>query len=364
MTFLQQFKKELLEPISFDKFMARALFHYYSTRDPFNRSGDFITSPEISQMFGEMIAFFYIDYWKKLGCPTQIHLVEMGPGRGTLMSDFLRIAQKIPEFFQAISVHMVEMSATLRKIQKETLAQYGKEIHHHDSWYDLPSSGMLFVIANEFFDALPVQQFIYKNGSFFERYVAYHEKEDHISSVWSHVAINDLQNVGFDAWESRSLVQKIQEGDTVELCKPARFLAKDMAQCLKERGGIMLVIDYGYTILPIGDSVQAVKNHMPVSLFDDVGEADITAHVDFGALYRIFAAKAHAYPIMTQGDFLRGLGIEELAQKYAAQEGSTSGSLSAVERLTSSSEMGHLFKVFVATGSNEAPTLWDSIEGD
>lgn len=323
-------------PISVAQYMAECLLHptmgYYQSRDPFGAQGDFITAPEISQMFGELIGLCLAQTWIDQGKPRGCVLAELGPGRGTLMADLLRATRGVPGFHDAMRVYLVEASASLRARQSETLA--GHAPHWVDTVADLPE-GPLFVIANEFFDALPIRQFI-RSGD-----------------VWAERLIGgtDALNFGLGAATDQPALQHrledTRDGDLVEICETATPILRDLAARIGTHGGAGLIIDYG-DWRSLGDTLQALKAHEPVDPLASPGEADLTAHVDFESLALACADTGCAHTRVTpQGVFLERLGITPRAQALA--KGLTGKPLadlqSAHRRLTHPEEMGNLFKV-------------------
>lgn len=327
-------------PISLADYMRIALGHpehgYYTTRIPFGADGDFITAPEISQMFGELIGLWAVDMWAKLGGPAAFNLVELGPGRGTLMADLLRAASVVPDFGKAATVHFVEMSPTLRTLQAERVPK----AHWADTLADLPE-GPMILIANEFVDALPVRQFVRTDRGWFERGVSV--------STERNLALG-LLPAPVDRGILPPSVRDAREGSYAEICPAGLTIASEIADRLTAHAGAALLIDYGHARSATGDTVQAVHNHKYVDILTRCGEADITAHVDFEAL-TLAAKAATATRTITQGSFLHGLGIEARATalKTNATPEQAADIAGALKRLTGESEMGSLFKVMALT---------------
>lgn len=332
-------------PMTLERYMSLCLSHprygYYMTRDPFGAGGDFITAPEISQMFGELVGVWATEAWRMSGSPTPARLIELGPGRGTLMSDVLRVARIAPGFLDAVTVHLVETSETLRAAQKQTLANAGMEV----SWsadVDQTPPGPAFILANEFFDALPVRHYVKTMTGWRERLVGLD-------------AAGDLV-FGLSDQAETSLAAPAREGSIIEVSAIAQRLMGEIAARLAREGGAILVIDYGYLETSLGDSLQAVARHAYVDPLAEPGEADLTAHVDFAALAR--AATARGAKVMgpvTQAHFLLQLGIERRAQalmKRATPE-QAQDIVDAFDRLTGTEDprrhMGALFKVMAVT---------------
>lgn len=326
-------------PITVADYMAEALLHpehgYYATRDPFGAAGDFTTAPEISQMFGELIGLALAQAWLDQGRPAPFTLAELGPGRGTLMADILRAAARVPGFTQAAELHLVEASPTLRAVQADRLGPAAPV--WHDSAETLPEQP-LFLVANEFFDALPIRQFQRDGAGWRERMVGVAEG-----------ALSFGLGGPADHPDLQTRLTDTRPGDIVEICPAAGPIAAVLAMRIATHGGAALIVDYGGWH-SLGDTLQAVRAHAPADLLTQPGQADLTAHVDFEALAR--AAKTAAptlqiSPMTPQGVFLERLGITTRAQALA---GRLSGAaltdlVGAHRRLTHADEMGTVFKV-------------------
>jgi NADH dehydrogenase [ubiquinone] 1 alpha subcomplex assembly factor 7 len=334
---------EVAGPMPVSEYMALCLSHpqhgYYMTRDPFGSGGDFTTAPEISQMFGELIGLWTAAVWRSMGSPTQLRLVELGPGRGTLMADALRAARVMPGFQAALALHLVEISPALKQRQQQTLGTLEIPLHWHDSLEQVPD-GPVIVIANEFFDALPVHQAVKLETGWHERVV---ETDVDGSLVFGTAAepIPHFERI------LPPTVRSAPEGALFEWRSDATALALGRRVC---RGpGAALVIDYGHTVSDIGDTLQAVGKHNFADPLDTPGELDLTAHVDFQALAQAAESIGAAlHGPVEQGPFLRHLGIESRAavlKQHASDK--TSEIDGALRRLTDPGEhgMGRLFKV-------------------
>jgi SAM-dependent MidA family methyltransferase len=326
-------------PLSLAEFMTESLLHplhgYYTTRDPLGAAGDFTTAPEISQMFGELLGLWLAQVWLDQDRPAPFLLAELGPGRGTLMADVLRATRGVPGFHDAARLHLVEVSPTLRARQAEALR--GHEVTFHDHLADLPE-GPLFLLANEFFDALPIRQFQRAGAGWRERMIGQEDGR----LIWGLGP-----EMGFELLDDR--LADTTEGQIVELNAPALPLAEDIGRRIVDHGGAALIVDYGAAD-SIGDTFQALKGHAPVDPLTCPGEADLTAHVAFGPLARA-AAPARASAPTPQGVFLERLGITARAQALA---GKMSGDaleqhIAAHRRLTHPEEMGTLFKAMALT---------------
>ncbi len=324
-------------PLSLADYMGLCLLHpqfgYYTTRDPFGTGGDFTTAPEISQMFGELVGLSLAQSWLDQGAPAPFTLAELGPGRGTLMADLLRATKAVPGFHAALKIHMIEASPTLRRAQERALAGY--DAVWHDTVAALPNQP-LFLIANEFFDALPVRQFQRVGAAWAERRVGLHDGT---------LAFGLGQALPQAALAHR--LEDTEEGDLVELCEPALPILNHVAQRIADHGGAALVVDYG-DWRSLGDTLQALRAHASCDPLLDPGTADLTCHVDFEALTQAASAAGCAFSRITpQGVFLERLGITERARALAARlDGAAHENLIAAHRrLTHPDEMGTLFKV-------------------
>ena len=333
-------------PLSLHDYMQAALTHpeygYYSAQDPFGKAGDFITAPEISQMFGELIGLWAVDVWAKLGAPKKFNLVELGPGNGTLMADALRSARLVPDFIEAMQLHLVETSTRLKARQAEKLKKF--DAQWHDEMPDLGDAPLL-LIANEFFDALPIHQYIYISGKWFERLVT--SENNRFNYAISSKPTPVEADVG-----------SVKDGDIFETCPEADALVDKICTLLARSGGAALIIDYGAMTSQIGDSFQAMRRHGFSDPLAAPGEADLTAHVKFGHFAEI--AKANNIRVdgpTTQGRFLERLGIEARCRLLArtASEAQQRKLTTDLRRLTSAEEMGTLFKTLALSHNMLAP---------
>ncbi|PWB83830.1 MAG: methyltransferase [Methylocystaceae bacterium] len=332
-------------PITLERYMSLALSHptlgYYMTRDPFGAGGDFITAPEISQMFGELVGLWAQEAWRAAGAPAPAHLIELGPGRGTLMSDVLRVARISPPFFDAIDAHLVETSPVLEAVQRRTLADVETPI----GWsadIALAPQGPAIILANEFFDALPARHFVKTARGWSERLVGLDDAGALVFGVPDHV--------------EQDLKIAAPEGSIIEVGAIAARLMSEIAARLVAQGGALLVVDYGHTRTTLGETLQAVARHAYVDPLAEPGEADLTTHLDFAALARAAtSAGARVQGPVTQGAFLTQLGIAQRAealQRRATPAQSADIAL-ALERLAGAGDptrnMGELFKAMAVT---------------
>lgn len=321
-------------PISIAHYMAESNAHYYGSRDPFGVAGDFITAPEISQMFGELIGLYLADIWIRAGRPDPVHYVELGPGRGTLARDALGAAKR---YGLNPRIHFVETSMALKSLQLE--------LHPTAQWHDdlstLPTDGPLLIVANEFLDALPVRQLVRTAGGWRERMVGL--DRDRL------VPIAGTQPL--DAAVPPAL-REAGEGMILETSPASAAILYEVAGRLAAQGGTALLIDYGHAEPRFGSSLQAVRDHTKVDVFASPGEADLTAHVDFSVLAPIAQSRGVRWlGTVEQGRWLRALGIEARADALAAFAPAHASAIHAArERLTGEGQMGALFKVMGIAG--------------
>jgi SAM-dependent MidA family methyltransferase len=336
-------------PMRLDAYISACLLHpdhgYYTTRTPFGAAGDFITAPEISQMFGELIGLSLAQAWIDQGAPTPFTLAELGPGRGTLMADVLRACAQVPKFIDAAQITLLEASPALRAVQAETL------VGHDPSWIndiaELPDQPT-FLIANEFFDALPIRQFVRDGNRWRERQVGVQD---------------DTLVFGLGpAQPQPALAHRLEDtanDDLVEDCPAATPILSTISARIAAHGGAALVFDYG-DWRTLGDTLQALQNHAPTDVLAAPGYADLTAHVDFEALLSACATTTPSR-VTPQGVFLERLGITARAQVLAKSlsDEALDAHIAAHRRLTHPQEMGTLFKTFgiVPKGATMLPGL-------
>jgi SAM-dependent MidA family methyltransferase len=342
----------LAGPMPVRQFMTLCLSHpqygYYMARDPLGRSGDFITSPEISQVFGELIGLWAAAVWHLMGEPENMRLVELGPGRGTMMLDALRAAQVAPAFRAAVVVHLIEISPALQQRQQLVLGSLDVPVMWHESFEEVPD-GPLIVLANEFFDALPVHQAVKQINGWYERVVEVDSNDNLVFGI-----ANEVIPL-FDQLLPQS-ARDAPLGSIYEWRSDSLPLA--LGRRVAHQGGAALVIDYGHVESAIGETLQAVGGHAFANPLASPGELDLTAHVDFHALGLAVASMgARVHGPVEQARFLRSLGVEKRAaalKAYAPRE--KMGDIdAAVNRLLGEgrTEMGKMFKA-IAFG---APTL-------
>lgn len=324
-------------PIPLDRYMQQALTDpecgYYTRLDDIGAQGDFITAPEISQMFGELVGLWIADMWMRIGSPADAIIAELGPGKGTLMTDALRAVQRAaPEMLQSCELWLVEASPRLREVQGERLQAWSP--NWAETVEDLPEKPLL-LIGNEFLDTLPVRQIVKRGEAFAERAVGV---------AGDALAMSEIEPQG----ELPPELPPMSDGEVVEISPVRAAVIRTIAAQIVVHGGAALLIDYGHELTVPGDTLQAMKAHQYHPLLESPGEADLTSHVDFAALAR--AARQDGLNILGpigQRQFLLRLGIEaRLAQLLKnADETTANGLTTGFRRLTDPAHMGHLFKV-------------------
>jgi SAM-dependent MidA family methyltransferase len=347
---LQAELKKLIKssgPMPVWRYMELCLTHpehgYYVARDPLGREGDFTTAPEVSQMFGELLGLWAASVWKAIGSPSVLRLIELGPGRGTMMADALRALRVLPPLYQSLSVHLVEINPVLRDKQKSTLSGV-RNIAWHERLDEVPG-GPAVILANEYFDVLPIHQVVKRATGWHERVV---EIDGNGQLVFGTAAEPTPR---FEALLP-PLVRAAPVGAIFEWRPDAELMR--IATRVRDQGGAALIIDYGHLRSEAGDTFQAIARHSFADPLKNPGEADITAHVDFQALGRAaedLGARVHG-PV-PQGDFLKRLGIETRALTLMAK---TTPEISedisgALKRLTGGGRggMGSMFKVLAVS---------------
>ncbi len=350
--------------LSLSDFMNDALGHpqwgYYVTRDPLGRAGDFVTAPEISQVFGELIGMWSANVWMSMGRPDPVDLIELGPGRGTLLADALRaIKQLVPEFHAALRLHLVETSPALRRKQASALDTLG--LVAPPRWYDRVediAEGPSIAVANEFFDALPILQYVKIGAGWQERRIGLDAAKG---------ALKFMLKPAFPLRLPLSLAD-VFEGDVVEVSPAGETLAQVLAERVVRSGGATLIIDYGHGQSAAGDTLQAIRQHGFHGVLDHPGETDLSHHVDFGVLAKAAAAAgAAAFGPIPQGLFLGRLGIDRRAESLflGAPPDQFQAILAAVRRLVHPAGMGLLFKAFaIADPRLPAPPGFAPTSGD
>jgi len=335
-------------PMSVATYMGLCLTHprlgYYKNADPLGAKGDFITAPEVSQMFGELIGFFLVNLWQQMNEPRSFTLLELGPGRGTLMSDVMRVAQRAEGFANAAHLQLFETNPVLKAEQDKRLGQY---LPYWADEIDAVSDDPLLVVANEFFDALPIRQFVKGEDAWHERQVGLRDGQRAFGLSPTPLPADLLPEEVRDA-----PIGSIYEAGIAASDVMARLAARVAAQ-----GGAILAIDYGYGRTQTGETLQAVARHAYADPLAAPGEADLSSHVDFDALGKVAtAAGLNVQPLTPQGLFLKRIGIGERAAALArANPGEMANIETALKRLIAPDQMGDLFKVFVAASSGIKP---------
>ena len=336
----QIFKKKYL-PL--DKFFEKVLYDkkigYYNNSEPFNKKGDYITSPNISVIFSEIISIWLMIIWKKMGKPKKINFIELGPGNGEMAKIILQTAKGFPKFFSSLKMNLIERSERLLRIQKKNLKNYKVQ------WISSPfkiGAGPVILIGNEFFDAIPIKQFKKVNGTIYEKFL-YLDKNKKISDKFLKVNKKTNSNLkSFRTIKFNNFFEFPHEG--------LKFLNK-VCKLIKNRGGVLLLIDYGYTTKSEINTLQSIKNHSYNNLFENITKADVSSLVNFKLLKEYFLKqKLKVSKINTQGEFLKSYGIIEranlMSKKMTFKE--KTDLYYRINRLINSNQMGNLFKVICA----------------
>src|SRR6202047_2393514 len=318
-------------------------FGYYVSRDPLGREGDFTTAPEVSQMFGELLGLWAASVWKAIGSPSLLRLIELGPGRGTLMAEPLRALRVLPPLYQALSIHLVEINPVLREKQKATLSG-SRNIAWHDTIDDVPD-GPSVIFANEYFDVLPIHQVVRRESGWHERTVEIDDAAKRVSGAAPEPTPR------FDVLLP-PLMRAAPVGAVFEWRPDAEIMK--IASRVRDQDGAAVIIDYGHLRSDAGDTFQAIARHSFADPLKNPGQADVTAHVDFQALAHAaedLGARAHG-PV-PQGDFLKSLGIETraLALMAKATHEISEDVSGALKRLIGGGRggMGSMFKVLAVS---------------
>ncbi|MDD9990597.1 MAG: SAM-dependent methyltransferase [Rhodospirillales bacterium] len=335
-------------PISVAAYMELCLHHprhgYYCRDRPIGAAGDFVTAPEISQMFGELIGLWCAAVWQNMGQPQRVRLVELGPGRGTLLADALRATRTVPAFRDAIDLHLVESSESLRAEQAALL------VDDHPTWhegFETVPPGPVLVIANEFLDALPIRQFERVGNTWQERVVTLAPRSQ------------ALRFAATDSVPVEAGLGCAPPGAIVERAPAREAVASALAGRIAAEGGAALIVDYGHEQQGFGDTLQAVKRHNRHDVLDAPGTADLTAHVDFSALAAAARREgAQVFGPVPQGRFLKALGIDTRAARLRQDASADQATEidAALRRLTGAHGMGELFKALaIAHPTLDAP---------
>ena len=350
---LQSEIKKLIKssgPMPVWRYMELCLMHpqhgYYLSRDPLGREGDFTTAPEVSQMFGELLGLWAASVWKAIGSPPLLRLIELGPGRGTMMADALRALRVLPPLYQALSIHLVEVNPVLREKQRATLSG-PREVSWHDTIDDVPD-GPAIILANEYFDVLPIHQAVKRETGWHERVV----EVDDSGKLAFGVATEPIPR--FEVLLS-PLVRAAPLGAVFEWRPDAEIMK--ITSRVRDQDGAALIVDYGHVRSDVGDTFQAIARHTFADPLKNPGQADVTAHVDFQALVRAaddLGARVHGPA--TQGEFLKRLGIETRATTLMAKASPEVAEdiAAAMQRLVGGGRggMGQMFKVLAVSEPN------------
>ncbi|KKC37366.1 hypothetical protein WH87_12545 [Devosia epidermidihirudinis] len=335
-------------PMSVATYMGLCLTHpskgYYKNADPLGAKGDFVTAPEISQMFGELVGFFFVNLWQQMGQPKEFTLLELGPGRGTLMADMLRVACRAEGFRDALDLRLFETNPTLIAEQNARLAAYDPK------WidaFDKVGDGPLLVVANEFFDALPIRQFVRAADGWHERVVGLTEGKRAFG----------MSPTPFPADAMPAALANAVPDSILEVALAGAEVVNRLADTISTQGGAILAIDYGYERTQTGETLQGVRRHAYADVLEAPGDTDLSAHVDFEALGNVARIQGlNVQPLLGQGEFLNRLGISDRAATLsAANPGSSADIAAAKARLTAPDQMGTLFKVFCAASPGLYP---------
>ena len=339
-------------PLTVEAFMQACLSDAasgaYTSRQPIGGAGDFITAPEISQIFGELIGLWSVSVWQSMGAPRAVTVAELGPGRGSLMADALRAWRAVPAFLDVISVALIETSPVMVAAQRSAL----REARVPVSWYatldELPD-GPLIVLANEFIDALPIRQFIYRDGTWRERLIASDGSGGFCFTEGNRLALGD---------QASDLPDEAPDGSILEMRPAARTLLYELARRASVAPLAALIIDYGHDEAGFGDTLQAVRGHRFAAALADPGSADLSAHVDFADLKRQASALGlKSYGPVPQGEFLLKLGLGERRNRLLqrATPAQAEAIASGASRLVDPKQMGILFKALALTGADRPP---------
>lgn len=328
-------------PITLQHYMGEANARYYAAKDPLGTAGDFITAPEISQMFGELIGLWLADIWIRAGKPDNTHYVELGPGRGTLARDALRAMKR---YGLEPKVHLVEGSTALKAIQLEAVP----DAQWHADLSSVPMQGPVLIVGNEFLDALPVRQLVKTPDGWRERMIDWIQDENGHDGF-----VPVAGDKPMDAAVPVDLKDS-PDGALLETSPAAAAVVYEIAGRLKSQGGAALLIDYGHAEPRTGSTLQAVRAHTKVDPFEAPGEADLTCHVDFAAAANVaLSREVRHLGTVTQGQWLRALGIDARAENLAGHAPQHAEAIfTARDRLVDDDQMGELFKVMGLAAPN------------
>ncbi len=349
-------------PIEFDRFMALALLDkesgYYKVKSPLGSRGDFITSPELSQVFGELIGLWLLDCWHKLKSPQKFHLVEIGAGSGSLLSDILRATKMSADFHRAMQVEIIEVNQELRKLQQQKLHNY-QNISWVERVEDLTINAPVLIYSNEFFDALPVKQFLYENNKWFELVVDINPSKDKFQLSYMKIQqTSHLKSIRDDyACNSNYFIY--------ETSPVANSIFSYLLNLIKENNGLILTIDYGYNALSFSNSIRGFKKHKLVDIFELINEVpniDLTYNVNFLELINLAqATNISTYKLITQQFFLENLGIKARANvllQNIRNKKEQEDFYECINMLISPKEMGDKYKVMLVSKGISSPAVF------
>ena len=335
--------------IPLDQFINIALydkkFGYYMKKNPFGKKGDFITSPMVSNLFGEMLAIWCVAFWENLGKPSKIIVVELGPGDGTLCSDLLKTFKQFKNFYDSLEINLLEISDKLKLIQKAKINN--KKVKWIKKMEEL-NCGPIIFLGNEFFDALPVKQIFIKKKLFFEKYVTLSSDSKKIKFLHKKANVNLVKDI--------QKLNLISVGNTIEYPIEAIKFLKEITKKINKFDGCLLAFDYGYTVRKNQNTLQSIKRHRHVDLFYKPGHSDITSHLNFKLFYEVLKKNnLNVKKVINQNEFLKKMGILEraniLSQKMTFK--TKANMFFRLKRLLDSKEMGELFKVLFAQKKNK-----------
>lgn len=332
--------------INIREFINIALFHqkfgYYINHNPIGKNYDFTTSSEISQIFGEIIAFYLIDFWQQNYPNKPINLVEMGAGHGTLMLDFLRIANRIPDFSKKINIHIIEINNNLKQIQQDKLQDFNiKWCSNFDEFSQNCQNLPVFFISNELFDCFAIDQFIFEKGGWYQKIIILDQNQLKFDKIKTKIAIDSLIPDKFK--------HNVQDGAIFEHNIAAEDFMQKLSQKIAKNNGIAINIDYGYYQNNFNDTLQSIKKHKFNNILNNIGESDLTSHVNFYPLAQICLNNKLNVNFMTQREFLLSNGLE-LRKNILLKSNANNKEeiISSINRLIDNNQMGNLFKVIIS----------------
>lgn len=367
MSLLDRLRAQIAQdgPISVAEYFTRCLHDprdgYYANRPALGEGGDFLTAPGVSQMFGELIGLWLLETWTRMGRPSPMRLVEMGPGDGTLIADILRAARLLPDFLAAADLWLVEVSPPLRQAQAARLADAPLTPRWADRLEAVPAGAPLLLIANEVLDCLPAHQFVRTDGGWAERMVGLDDAGNLAFGLRALTPQAGKRPPPSPAATPPPRGEDLPPGTVVESSPAQAALGSEIGHRVARDGGAALLIDYGRDAPGGGDTLQALKGHAKVPPLAEPGQADLTVWADFPAVLAAGReAGAGTGPILTQGAFLQGLGIEARAQALAAARPDQAEKLARqLDRLIGAAQMGDLFKVVCLSAPGLSPPLFE-----